>query len=92
MNSRYIHHQKISTHTSFRRYSSGSNHTPSLPQLRHGQVLSTQLEVERAEQELKNQRALEEAQEVARIRQRQKESIIDELVGTMSVCRTMVTI
>ena len=65
---------------------------PSLPQLRHGQVLSTQLEVERAEQELKNQRALEEAQEVARIRQRQKESIIDELVGTMSVCRTMVTI
>ena len=48
--------------------------------------------MERAEQELKNQRALEEAQEVARIRQRQKESIIDELVGTMSVCRTMVTI
>ena len=65
---------------------------PLLPQLRHGQVLSTQLEVERAEQELKNQRALEEAQEVARIRQRQKESIIDELVGAVSVCMTMVAI
>lgn len=51
-----------------------------LLQLRYGQVLSTQLEVERVEQELRNKRALEEEQEVARSRQRQKDSIIDELV------------